>query len=115
MIIKMIDSKIFSIYYLYSQELSDDDLHQLLDTNSLIYSLIIGMFRYNNSKLSDNQIIKLIKTQKSWPDNIYWKRNQYNEYTELVAKIYKNIYQCSYLTALSKAQFFLMKYGFKWY
>ncbi len=110
----MVDSKIFSIYYLCNQELTEDDIHRLFDTNSLIYSLIIGMFRYKKSKLSDNQIIKMIKTDKKWVDNIYWKRKQYNEYTELVAKAYKNIYQYSYTTALSKAQFFLAKYGFKW-
>ena len=104
---------IYPIEYLANEELSDNDLINLLDNNkrNLRYSLIVGMFKYIKSPKRNYQIIKSITSNKNWFKRTTWTIEQQNEYEQLVIKVYKNIYQYKELTAISLAQWFMTIYG----
>ena len=104
---------IYPIDYLANEELSDNDLSNLLDNDKrgLRYSLVIGMFKFIKSPKRNYQIIKSITSNKNWFKNTTWTIEQQNEYEQLVIKVYKNIYQYKELTAVSLAQWFMSIYG----
>jgi hypothetical protein len=104
---------IYPIDYLANEELSDNDLSNLLDNDKrgLKYSLVIGMFKFIKSPKRNYQIIKSITSNKNWFKKTTWTTVQQNEYEELVIKVYKNIYQYKDLTAISLAQWFMSIYG----
>lgn len=104
---------IYPIDYLANEELSDNDLSNLLDNDkrSLRYSLVIGMFKFIKSPKRNYQIIKSITSNKNWFKKTTWTTVQQNEYEQLVIKVYKNIYQYKELTAVSLAQWFMTIYG----
>lgn len=108
------DIKIYSINYLMNNELTDNDLSNLLDNNkiSLKYSLIIGMFRLIKSKKRNYEIDKIIKTD-NWNDNIWWTKDQLEKYERMISKVYMNVYQYSEMKSLSLAQWFISIYGFR--
>ena len=104
---------IYPIDYLANEELSDNDLSNLLDNDKcgLRYSLVIGMFKFIKSPKRNYQIIKSITSNKNWFKKTTWTTEQQNEYEQLVIKVYKNIYQYKELTAISLAQWFMTIYG----
>lgn len=104
---------IYPIEYLVNEELSDNDLSNLLDNDKrgLRYSLIIGMFKFIKSPKRNYQIIKSITSNKNWFKNTTWTIEQQNEYEQLVIKVYKNVYQYKDQTAISLAQWFMSIYG----
>lgn len=104
---------IYPIDYLANEELSDNDLSNLLDNEkrSLKYSLVIGMFKFIKSPKRNYQIVKSITSNKNWFKKTTWTIKQQNEYEKLVIKVYKNIYQYKELTAISLAQWFMTIYG----
>ena len=85
---------IYPIDYLANEELSDNDLNNLLDNKrrGLKYSLIIGMFKFIKSPKRSYQIIKSITSNKNWFKKTTWTKEQQHEYEELVIKIFKNIF-----------------------
>jgi hypothetical protein len=105
---------IYPIDYLANEELSDNDLSNLLDNDKrgLRYSLVIGMFKFIKSPKRNYQIVKSITSNKNWFKKTTWTPEQQNEYEQLVIKVYKNIYQYKKLTAISLAQWFMTVYGF---
>lgn len=102
---------IYPIEYLANNELTDNDLSNLLDKNGLKYSLIIGMFKFIKSPKRNYQIIKSITSNKNWYKKTTWSTKQQYEYEQLVIKVYKNIYQYKELAAISLAQWFMSIYG----
>lgn len=104
---------IYPIEYLINEELSDNDLNNLLDNKkrALRYSLIIGMFKFIKSPKRNYQIIKSMTSNKNWFKNTTWTIEQQNEYEQLVIKVYKNVYQYKDQTAISLAQWFMSIYG----
>ena len=107
--------KIYPINYLANEELTDIDLNNLLDNSKLglTYSLIVNMFKFANSKMTDEQIIDYIKSDKNWMNSIKLTKSKYNKFENMLIQVYKNIYQYKEATAISLAQWFMIKYGFK--
>ena len=107
--------KIYSIDYLKNEELTEDDIYYVFDTSSLIYSIIVGMFRYAgiNDK-SNSDIINMVTKDSSWCDKFYWTKKKHDSFTKLISEIFKNVYQIKDSLSLSKAQMFVLKYGFMW-
>jgi hypothetical protein len=103
------DLKLYSYEYLMNEELTENDLHLLLDTKSMFYSLIIGMYSLIGKKYTKQDIHNLYG-----PDNKFDKMritmNQYHKIINSLTSIYKNIYQYGNLTALSEAQNFYTYY-----
>lgn len=108
--------KIFDLDYLEKNELTDDDLYNLFDCKSLIYSLVIGMFKYAGYKKYTNEtIIKIIKTDPNWVYKHFWKKRQRKEFENKLIKIFKNVYWYSDIVALKRAQNWMIVYGLNIY
>lgn len=107
----MKDYKLFDIDYLINTELSEEDLYYIFETNSLICSLIVGMFKEAKYNLDHNTIINICKEDSEWFNKYFWTREQRISFEKKLIDIYKNIYQCSTIIAKSKMDFFIIKYG----
>ncbi len=107
-------TRIYPIEYLANNELTESDLNAIFDYSKkcLLYSLIIGMFKFIDSSKKNSQIIKDIK-ENNWYDSITWTAKQCKEYEGLVINAYKNIYQYKNEQAESLAQWFIINYGLK--
>jgi len=104
--------KIYPMEYLVNGELTESDLSNIFDTPSLLYSIIIGMFRlagYNSKR--NSQIIKMVKEDKRWMYNNYWTRKQANEFENILTKAFMNIYCETEVRARSKAQWEIIWHG----
>lgn len=105
----MKDPKIYSIDDLINEIFDDEEIDVV--SRSLIYSLIIGMFRHIKNNTEDKEIIKLIKTE-NWSDNYQWTEFQRNEYKKKLDKIFYNLYRFGPVKCSNTSNEFLMKYGF---
>ena len=104
----MKNMQIYNISDLINKDFDDEEIDNV--SKSLIFSLIIGMFRYIKSKLTDDDIIKLIKTD-NWFDNYYWTEYQRNEYKKKLNKIFYNLYRFGPIKCNNSTNEFIMKYG----
>ena len=103
--------KIYPIEYLMNNELTESDLSNIFDTPSLLYSIIIGMFRHSGNNQKNYQIIKTIKEDKRWMYNNYWTEKQAKEYEDILTKVFMNIYCESEIRSRSKAQWEIIWHG----
>ena len=103
--------KIYPIEYLMNNELTESDLSNIFDTPSLLYSIIIGMFRYSGNNQKNYQIIKIIKEDKRWMYNNYWTEKQAKEYEDILTKVFMNVYCESEIRSRSKAQWEIIWHG----
>lgn len=94
-----------------NEELTESDLNHLLDTLSLKYSIIIGMFRHIGSSKRNCDIIKMVKTNPRWVYEHYWTTLQRQEFEDMLTQAYKNIYYYKDIKARSLAQWMLFRFG----
>ena len=106
----MRDPKIYSIKDLIEKDFDDEEID--IVSKSLIYSLVIGMFRHIKNNLTDKEIIKICKTE-NWPDNYLWTEFQCNEYKKKLNKMFYNLYRFGPVKCNNSTNEFIMKYGFK--
>ena len=106
-------TKIYSLSYLKNSVLSDDDLFNIFETKSLLYSLIVAEFRIIKDKRKSIEILKYVSNTKSWPDLHTWHKKQFDEFISDLTKIYQNVYQQSEEICKSKAQWWVTLYGFR--
>lgn len=106
------DCKIYDLDYLINIELTEEDLYYLFDTASLIYSLVIGEFRFAGyNDISDNEIINMCKANERWVYEYYWTKKEHDDYIKKVTLVYKNLYQYKTYTAKNSAEWFVFQYG----
>lgn len=110
---KWVTSKIYSIDYLVNNELTDEDLRNLLDKSSLILSLILHQFRIIGDTREDWVILKEVKTKEDWMENYFFSKKQRNNFIDDVSKVYKNIYRCNHTTCKRSAENFVLAFGFR--
>lgn len=108
-------TRIYPIDYLANHELTETDLNNIFDDKKkcLYYSLIIDMFKFINLSKRNYQIIKMITEDTKWMNKIIWTKKQCQDYEKLLIQVYKNIYQYKDMQAISAAQWFIIRYGFK--
>ena len=106
----MKDPKIYSIEDLMIKDFDDEEID--IVSKSLIYSLVVGMFRYIKNDMSDKDIIKLIKSE-DWYDKYSWTKYQCNEYEKKLNKVFYNLYRFGPIKCNNSAKEFMMKYGFQ--
>jgi len=104
----MKDPKIYSIKDLMNKDFDDEEIDVV--SKSLIYSLIVGMFRYIKNDMSDKDIINLTKSE-GWYDKYSWTKYQYNEYIKKLDKIFYNLYRFGPIKSDNSSKEFMMKYG----
>ena len=83
---------IYPLEYLQNEELTETDLNYLFDTKSLLYSLIIGMFKFASYNFTDDHIIDIINNDKKWVYKYYFIYNKYKQFTKILVNIFKNLY-----------------------
>ena len=105
--------RIYPIEYLMNEELTESDLNWLFTKNSksLLYSIIIGMFRKIGSIKRNYQIIKLITKDNKWIENYKWSQKQFEEFENDLSKVIKNLYQYTPEESKICAQNIMIKYG----
>lgn len=101
--------QIYSISDLQNKPFDDEEID--IVSKSLIYSLIIGMFKQIKSGLSDKEIISLCK-KDNWFENYSWTQNQKETYKKKLDKIFYNLYRFGPIKCSNTSNEFLMKYGF---
>ena len=106
----MKDPKIYSIEDLMIKDFDDEEID--IVSKSLIYSLVVGMFRYIKNDMSDKDIIKFIKSE-DWYDKYSWTKHQCNEYEKKLNKVFYNLYRFGPIKCNNSAKEFMMKYGFQ--
>jgi len=104
----MKDLKIYSIQDLMTKDFDDEEID--IVSKSLIYSLVIGIFRYIKIDISDKEIIKLCKTD-NWFEKYQWTHRQRNEFKKKLDKIFYNLYRFGPIKCSNSSNEFLMKYG----
>ena len=101
---------IYSIDDLQTLNFDDEEIN--IVSKSLIYSLIIGMFRHIGIEKSPNTIIKKCKYSDNWYDKYTWTSEQFKSYEKKLEKIFYNLYRFSPNKCENSAYDFLMRYGF---
>lgn len=104
--------QIYSLDYLKSQELTEEDLYWMFDTPSLVYSLVVGMFNHCGIDMSPSDIIEMCRKNSEWYMKYKFTAEQHKSFEDLLTSIYKNVYQYREASAHSSAQWFLFGYGF---
>ena len=101
---------IYSIDELQNTDFDDEEINDV--SNTLIYSLIVGMFRHAGiSSKSNNYIIRKCKYSENWFDKFTWTKDQFKSFEKILEKIFYNLYRFSEDKCKNSAYDFLMKYG----
>lgn len=100
---------IYSISDLKNKSFDDEEID--IVSKSLIYSLIIGMFRQIKSKLSDKEIISICK-KDNWFENYQWTKLQKESYKKHLDKVFYNLYRFGPIKCSNTSDEFLLRYGF---
>lgn len=105
--------RIFPIEYLISEELTESDLTWLFDkgSKSLLYSIILGMFKVIGTTKRNYQIIKMIKSDDKWYEKFNWTKEEFENYEEKVALAIKNLYQYNLEESRIMAQNIMSNYS----
>lgn len=103
---------IFTLDYIASQELTDQDLNDLFG-GSIKVSLIVGMFKFIGDERTPHKIIEHCKKDLDWFNHTTWCNNQYEEFKTILSKIYKNVYYFGPNKCEAYADMWLNNYGFK--
>ena len=101
---------VYSIDDLQNLDFDDEEINVVSKT--LIYSLIIGMFRHIGINKSNNYIIKKSKYSEGWYDKYTWTSDQFKSYEKKLEKVFYNLYRFSSKKCENSAYDFLMRYGF---
>lgn len=102
---------IYPVDYLANEELTENDLKNLFDGKSLIYSLLVAMFKSKYANMKNSDIIKTCR-RDGWMDMYTWSKDEFIAFEQIVQRIYKNLYYCQDQTALAYAQNWMTLYGF---
>ena len=105
--------KLYSLDYLANNELSEEDLLNLLDNKCLLYSIIIDMFNYANIKKTNKDIISFIRKDPYWMEKYTWSKQILDIFENKLIKALQNIYCYDLNTATQKAMWYMTIYGFK--
>ena len=105
--------KLYKIDYLMNAELTDDDIHNLLDNNALEWSLINRMMELSGNSMSTSELRKTVGSSNTWMDNLYWSSDQSREFHDELTLVYMNVYQWKESRARSQADWFIIYLGLK--
>ena len=105
--------KLYKIDYLMNAELTDDDIHNLLDNHALEWSLINRMMELSGNSMSTSELRKTVNSSNTWMDNIYWTNEQSREFHNELTSVYMNVYQWKESRARSQADWFIIYLGIR--
>lgn len=100
---------IYSINDLINKDFDDEEIDVI--SKSLQYSLIVGMFNYMKINMTNDNIIKLCKTD-NWYTKYQWTELQRKKFNEKLIKIFYNLYRFGPVKCKNSADEWIMKFGF---
>ena len=105
--------KIFEIDYLIGNELTEDDLYNLFETESLNYSFIIEQYRFLNEYTSPNKISQDFTRDNGWLNKKHFHSiKERQKFVSKIEKAVQNIYQYSEFMAKRWVAEWMFHYGF---
>ena len=104
---------IYKIEHLTNGELTDGDLNLLLEGTHLNFSLIVAEYRFIGDKRKHDEILSHCLLVEDWFDRTSWTIEQQDEFRNILAKVYKNIYYYSEKRCLDMADMWLLNFGFR--
>ena len=104
---------IYDLEYLQNSELTDTDLNNLVNGKSLNWSLIVAEFKLNGDKRNHKQILASCEKDDFWFDSNTWSLESQNNFRNILAKVYKNIYYYSEQRCFDMADMWLLNFGFR--
>ena len=103
--------KIYDVEYLMHSELTDEDMHNLIDNHSLEWSLLKHMLYLAGHSLSNKELKKLVGSSNTWMESIEWNKRQSDIFHSILTKVYMNIYQWKEQRARSQADWFMIYFS----
>ena len=103
--------KLYKINYLMNAELTDEDIHNLLDNHALEWSLINRMMELSGNSMSTSELRKTVGSSNTWMDNLYWTSEQSRVFHDELTSVYMNVYQWKESRARSQADWFIIYLG----
>ena len=100
---------IYSIEDLCNQPYDDEQIDNVI--KSLQYSLIISMFKFMKIDMTNEEIIKFVKTD-NWFDKYKWTQSQKTKFKDKMNKMFYNLYRFGPIKCENSSQEWLSKYGF---
>lgn len=111
---KWITSPVYTLEYLANEDLTEKDLHNLFDKDSLLYSVVVAQFHEIGDTRRDWELIKECKEDPDWMNKYYFKSEKLrNIFVNKVAKVLMNLYTYKEEKAKREAAWFLLGYGFR--
>lgn len=105
--------KIFDLNYLMNEELTEDDLYHLFETESLNYSFIIEMFRFLNELTNPKKLAHDFHKNNGWINKKkFCSMKERTKFTDKLEKAIKNIYQYSDYLSKRWVDDWMFHYGF---
>lgn len=104
---------IYDLEYLQNSELTDNDLNNLVNGKALNWSLIVAEFKLNGDKRNHKQILSSCEKDDFWFDSNTWSLESQNNFRNILAKVYKNIYYYSEQRCFDMADMWLLNFGFR--
>lgn len=101
---------IYSVDDLQNLDFNDEEIN--IVSKTLIYSLIVGMFKHAGINKSNNYIIRKSKYSDKWYDKYTWTSEQFKSYEKILERIFYNLYRFGPYKCENSAYDFLMRYGF---
>ena len=111
-LLKVNNVNIYDIDYLMNTEFDEEDLHNIFDTSSLSFSLLLNMFWFMHDKRDNDEIINMCTRDNKWVYNNFWTRKQREQYTKKIANVYRNVYQYGPANSRRAAEQWINFFGF---
>ena len=83
----------------------------LIGVSSIIYSLIVEMFKISKHTLSENEIIDKVTKDNKWVYKYYWTKNQRKKFENELTEIFKNVYYYTGKELAAHVQMWMINYG----
>lgn len=102
--------KIYTLDFLSTTEMADDDMYYICETPSFTYSLLVGMFTMAGYKMSEKKIINVCK-EDQWMYKYFWDNNTRQKFEKILEKIYYNLFRYGKYTSRIKTEWWITQYG----
>ena len=106
-------SKIYNIDQLMNGDLTDDDMHRLIDAHYLEWSLVNRMLEISGNSMSQEEMRKTVTSSNTWMESLYWTKDESKRFHDELTAVYMNVYQWKESRAKSQADWFIIYLGLR--
>ena len=84
--------KIYTLDFLSTTEMTDDDMYYICETPSFTYSLLVGMFTMAGYKMSEKKVINVCK-EDQWMYKYFWTDAERDAFEKCLYDSFINLYR----------------------